>query len=94
MLGRGRDAIGFAYRSNKGLKTIDFLKLLSNNKSSCDYRRRIGAPSDAAKAMELGADAVLVNTAIAVAGNQLMAEAFKEAVIAGRKAYEARLGNK
>jgi thiazole synthase len=36
--------------------------------------------------MELGADAVLVNTAIAVAGNQIMAEAFREAVIAGRKA--------
>lgn len=43
--------------------------------------------------MEMGADAVLVNTAIAVAGNPtLMAEAFKEAVIAGRKAYEAKLG--
>jgi thiazole synthase len=42
--------------------------------------------------MEMGADAVLVNTAIAVAGNpKLMAEAFKEAVIAGRKAYEAQL---
>jgi thiazole synthase len=43
--------------------------------------------------MEIGADAVLVNTAIAVAGNpKLMAEAFREAVIAGRKAYEAKLG--
>jgi len=42
--------------------------------------------------MEMGADAVLVNTAIAVAGNPvLMAEAFKEAVIAGRKAFEAKL---
>jgi len=52
----------------------------------------IGEPSDAAKAMEMGADAVLVNTAIAVAGNpKLMAEAFAEAVIAGRKAYEAQL---
>jgi len=40
----------------------------------------------------LGADAVLVNTAIAVAGNPiLMAEAFKEAVIAGRRAFEAKL---
>ena len=45
-----------------------------------------------AKAMELGADAVLVNTAIAVAGNPvLMAQAFKEAVIAGRHAFEAQL---
>lgn len=43
--------------------------------------------------MELGADAVLVNTAIAVAGNPVeMAIAFKEAVKAGRRAYEAGLG--
>ena len=53
----------------------------------------IGAPSHAAAAMEMGADAVLVNTAIAVATNpELMAEAFKEAVVTGRKAYEAGLG--
>ncbi|MDX1267853.1 MAG: thiazole synthase, partial [Oceanisphaera sp.] len=46
----------------------------------------------AAYAMELGADAVLVNTAIAVAGNPVaMAEAFKLAVISGRMAYEAGL---
>ena len=45
--------------------------------------------------MELGADSVLVNTAIAVAGNPiLMAEAFREAVVAGRKAYEAQLAQK
>lgn len=43
--------------------------------------------------MEMGADACLVNTAIAVAGNpEEMAIAFKEAVIAGRRAYEAGLG--
>ena len=54
----------------------------------------IGAPSDAAKAMEIGADAVLVNTAIAVAKHPiLMAEAFREAVIAGRKAFESGLGS-
>lgn len=53
----------------------------------------IGAPSHAAKAMELGADAVLVNTAIAVAGNPVeMAIAFKQAVEAGRRAYVAGLG--
>ena len=53
----------------------------------------IGAPSHAAEAMEMGADACLVNTAIAVAGNpEEMAIAFKEAVIAGRRAYEAGLG--
>jgi thiazole synthase len=50
----------------------------------------IGAPSDAALAMELGADACLINTAIAQAGNPvLMAEAMREAVIAGRKAFVA-----
>ena len=53
----------------------------------------IGAPSHAAEAMEMGAAACLVNTAIAVAGNPVeMAIAFKEAVIAGRRAYEAGLG--
>jgi thiazole synthase len=53
----------------------------------------IGAPSHAALAMEMGADAVLVNTAIAVAGDPVrMAAAFKAAVEAGRQAYEAGLG--
>lgn len=53
----------------------------------------IGAPSQAAQAMEMGADAVLVNTAIAVAGDPArMARAFAEAVEAGREAYEAGLG--
>jgi len=52
----------------------------------------IGAPSHAAEAMEMGADAVLVNTAIAVSPNPvLMAEAFKLAVEAGRMAFEAKL---
>lgn len=51
----------------------------------------IGTPSHAAEAMELGADAVLVNTAIAVAGNPVvMARAFKIAVEAGRMAFEAQ----
>jgi len=49
----------------------------------------IGAPSHAAEAMEMGADAVLVNTAIAVAADpNRMARAFKAAVEAGRAAYE------
>lgn len=55
----------------------------------------LGAPSHAAEAMEMGADAVLVNTAIAVAGNPVkMARAFALAVEAGRQAYEAGLGTK
>lgn len=52
----------------------------------------IGAPSHAVQAMEMGADAVLVNTAIAVAGDPVrMAAAFGQAVAAGRLAYEAGL---
>jgi len=50
----------------------------------------LGAPSHAALAMEMGADAVLVNTAIATAGDPAaMAEAFKLGVIAGRRAFLA-----
>lgn len=86
--------LGSPIGSNKGLKTIDFLEIIieqSNVPVIIDAG--IGFPSDAAKAMEIGADAVLVNTAIAVARNpKLMAEAFKEAVIAGRKAFEAKGG--
>jgi thiazole synthase len=87
--------LGSPIGSNKGLKTIDFLEIIiEQSKVPVIIDAGIGAPSDAAKAMEIGADAVLVNTAIAVAGNPiLMAEAFREAVIAGRKAYEAKLGH-
>ena len=54
----------------------------------------LGAPSHAAEAMELGADAVLVNTAIAVAADpDRMAMAFKMAVEAGRAAFESGLGS-
>jgi thiazole synthase len=88
--------LGSPIGSNKGLKTIDFLEIIiEQSKVPVIIDAGIGAPSDAAKAMEMGADAVLVNTAIAVAGNpKLMAEAFREAVIAGRKAYEAQLAQK
>ncbi|MCF0070682.1 thiazole synthase [Dyadobacter sp. CY261] len=86
--------LGSPIGSNKGLKTIDFLEIIieqSNIPVVVDAG--IGAPSDAAKAMEIGADAVLVNTAIAVAGDPVaMAEAFRLAVQAGRMAFEARLG--
>ena len=87
--------LGSPIGSNKGLKTIDFLEIIieqSNVPVIVDAG--IGSPSDAAKAMEIGADAVLVNTAIAVAGDPVaMAKAFKMAVIAGRMAFEARLGH-
>lgn len=81
--------------SNKGLCTRDFIQIIieqSNVPVVVDAG--IGAPSHAAEAMEMGADAVLVNTAIAVAGNPvMMAEAFKQAVEAGRMAYESGLGS-
>lgn len=85
--------LGAPIGSNKGLKTQDFLEIIieqSNVPVIVDAG--IGAPSHAAYAMELGADAVLVNTAIAVSQNPVaMAKAFKMAVEAGRMAYEAKL---
>lgn len=86
--------LGSPIGSNKGLRTIDFLEIIiEQSKIPVVIDAGIGAPSDAAKAMEIGADAVLVNTAIAVAENPVqMAAAFKEAVISGRKAYGAGLG--
>jgi thiazole synthase len=86
--------LGSPIGTNKGLKTIDFLEIIiEQSKVPVIIDAGIGAPSDAAQAMELGADAVLVNTAIAIAGNPLeMAKAFKMAVEAGRIAYQAKLG--
>lgn len=85
--------LGSTIGSNKGLKTLDFLEIIieqSNVPVVVDAG--IGAPSDAAKAMEIGADAVLVNTAIAVSENPVvMAKAFKMAVESGRMAFEAKL---
>ncbi|MEO9571672.1 MAG: thiazole synthase [Polaribacter sp.] len=85
--------LGAPIGSNKGLKTQDFLEIIieqSNVPVIVDAG--IGAPSHAAYAMELGADAVLVNTAIAVSQNPTaMAKAFKMAVEAGRMAFEAKL---
>lgn len=81
--------LGAPIGSNKGVITEEFIRIIveqSNVPVVVDAG--IGAPSDAAKAMELGVDAVLVNTAIAVAGNPVeMGIAFKEAVTAGRRAF-------
>ncbi len=83
--------LGAPIGSNKGLATLEFLRIIieqSNVPVVVDAG--IGTPSQAAWAMEMGADAVLVNTAIAVAGDPAaMAQAFKMAVEAGRKAFEA-----
>jgi thiazole synthase len=85
--------LGAPIGSNKGLRTFDFLEIIiEQSRVPVIVDAGIGRPSDAARALEMGADAVLVNTAIAVAQNPVqMALAFKEAVIAGRMAYEAGL---
>jgi thiazole synthase len=86
--------LGAPIGTNKGLRTRDMIEIIieqSNVPVIVDAG--IGAPSHAAAALEMGADAVLVNTAIAVADNPVeMARAFKLAVEAGRIAFEARLG--
>ncbi|WP_406824573.1 thiazole synthase [Pedobacter sp. KACC 23697] len=88
--------LGSPIGSNKGLRTIDFLEMIiSQSTVPVIIDAGIGAPSDAAKAMEIGADAVLVNTAIAIAKNPTnMAIAFKLAVEAGRMAFESKLGTR
>lgn len=80
--------------TNKGLATKDMLRIIIEQANiPVVIDAGLGAPSHAAEAMEMGADAVLVNTAIAVAGNPVqMAKAFKMAVEAGRMAYESGLG--
>ncbi|MFX9703744.1 thiazole synthase, partial [Acinetobacter baumannii] len=70
--------LGSPIGSNKGLKTFDFLQIIIEQANvPVIIDAGIGAPSDAALAMEMGADAVLVNTAIAVAGHPVqIAKAF------------------
>lgn len=86
--------LGAPIGTNRGLRTIDFLRMIIEQSSvPVVVDAGIGSPSHAALAMEIGADACLINTAVAVAGNpEEMAIAFKEAIIAGRRAYEAGLG--
>ncbi len=85
--------LGSVIGSNKGLRTREFLEIIiEQSKVPVVVDAGIGAPSHAAEAMEMGADAVLVNTAIAVSQNPVqMAKAFKMAVEAGRIAFEAKL---
>lgn len=83
--------LGSPIGSNRGLKTRDTIKIIieqSNIPVVVDAG--LGAPSHAAECMELGADAVLVNTAIATANDPVgMAHAFKQGVEAGRRAFLA-----
>lgn len=80
--------------SNKGLVTRDLIRIIiEQSRIPVVVDAGLGAPSHAAEAMEMGADAVLVNTAIAVAGDPVrMARAFADATRAGREAFEAGLG--
>lgn len=77
--------------TNRGLQTKDFIRIIIEQAGvPVVVDAGLGAPSHAAEAMEMGASACLVNTAIAVAENPVaMAEAFAMAVKAGRMAYEA-----
>jgi thiazole synthase len=88
--------LGSPIGSNNGLQTKAMLEIIIAQ--SCVpviVDAGIGAPSHAAEAMEMGADAVLVNTAIAISSNPVaMAIAFKMAVEAGRMAYMAGLAGK
>ncbi|MDF1754667.1 MAG: thiazole synthase [Verrucomicrobiales bacterium] len=82
--------LGSPIGSNRGLDTRHQIEIIVEQaKIPVVVDAGIGAPSHAAAALELGADAVLVNTAIAVAGDPCeMARAFKKAVEAGRTAFE------
>ena len=80
--------------SNKGLATKEFIQILINEIDlPIIVDAGIGRPSQACEAMEMGAAAIMANTALATAGDlPLMASAFRQAIEAGRKAYLSGLG--
>ena len=86
--------LGAPIGSNKGLCTKDFIQIIINEIDlPVIVDAGIGRPSQACEAMEMGAAAIMANTAIASAGNlPLMASAFRDAINAGRKAYLAGCG--
>lgn len=86
--------LGAPIGSNKGLCTKDFIQILIDEIDlPIIVDAGIGRPSQACEAMEMGAAAVMANTAIATAGDvPAMAEAFKKAIEAGRSAYLSGLG--
>src|SRR4030088_3632699 len=87
--------LGSPIGSNRGIQTRDQIRIIIEQATvPGGVDAGLGAPSHAAEAMELGADAVLVHTAIAIASDPVrMAVAFKIAVEAGRIAYEVGLGH-
>jgi thiazole synthase len=86
--------LGSPIGSNRGIQTRDQIRIIIEQATvPVVVDAGLGAPSHAAEAMEMGADAVLVNTAVAVSNDpNRMAVAFKMAVEAGRAAFEAGLG--
>ena len=86
--------LGAPIGSNKGLSTKDFIQILIDEIDlPIIVDAGIGKPSQACEAMEMGAAAVMANTAIATAGDiPMMANAFKKAIEAGRQAYLSGLG--
>ena len=88
--------LGAPIGTNRGLKTADSIRIIINQvQIPVIVDAGLGAPSHASEAMEMGADAVLVNTAIAVASDPIsMARAFRLGVEAGFTAYNAGLGKK
>ena len=85
--------LGSPIGSNRGLKTRELVEIMVREiKIPVIVDAGLGAPSDACECMEMGCAAVLVNTAIAIAKDPVaLALAFKEAVIAGRRAFLAGL---
>lgn len=88
--------LGAPIGSNQGLQTRDMLRIIIEQATvPVVIDAGIGAPSHALEAIELGADAVLVNTAMAVARSPVtMAKAFRQAIEAGLLAREAELAPK
>lgn len=86
--------LGAPIGSNKGICTKEFIQILIDEIDlPVIVDAGIGRPSQACEAMEMGAAAVMANTAIATAGDiPVMAEAFRKAVEAGRSAYLAGMG--
>ena len=86
--------LGAPIGSNQGLRTKDFIRILIDEmKLPIIVDAGIGAPSQACEAMEMGAAAVMANTAVATAGDcAAMATAFRLAIEAGRLAYLSKLG--
>jgi len=86
--------LGAPIGSNKGLATKEFIQILIDEiELPVIVDAGVGKPSQACEAMEMGAAAIMANTALATAGDlPLMAKAFRQAIEAGRKAYLAGLG--